>query len=108
MSEDALARYRAWESDPGACDDRTRLLVRLLATALESATAPRRIGSNAKVGGSNRVLTMREAADYVGMSYYRFARHYRADWGIPFHRVGARVQFRERDLESFLDRNRWQ
>lgn len=47
-SGDALARYRAWEADPGACDDRTRLLVRLLATALEASTAPRRTGRDAR------------------------------------------------------------
>lgn len=59
-----------------------------------------------RIGGSNRILTMREAAGYVGMSYYRFARHYRSDWRIPCYRVGGRVNFRERDLESFLDQNR--
>jgi predicted site-specific integrase-resolvase len=59
-----------------------------------------------KLGGSNKMLTMAEAATFVGISYSRFARHYKRDWAIPCYRVGGRVNFRERDLEGYLERNR--
>jgi excisionase family DNA binding protein len=58
-----------------------------------------------RIGGSNRVLSMREAADYLGVSYKRFAASYKG-WSIACHRIGGRVKFRERDLEWFLDRTR--
>ncbi len=61
--------------------------------------APRRIG------GSNVMLSMHEAAEYVGLSYKHFAAHYR-EWGIVHHRIGKYVRFRTRDIESFLDSTR--
>ena len=59
-----------------------------------------------KIGGSNKMITMAEAAVMVGMSYSRFARHYKRDWRIPCYRVGGRVNFRERDIEAYPERNR--
>ena len=58
-----------------------------------------------KIGGSNKLVSMHEAADYLSVSYKNFAANYKG-WHIPFHRVGNRVKFRERDLETFLDRHR--
>jgi excisionase family DNA binding protein len=58
-----------------------------------------------RIGGSNRLLPMSEAAEYLAHSYKHFAESYRL-WHIPFHKVGGRVYFRERDLEGFLDRVR--
>lgn len=58
-----------------------------------------------RIGGSNRVLSMHEAAQYLGQSYKWFAATYR-ERGIPRHYVGRLVKFRERDLESYLDRVR--
>jgi hypothetical protein len=58
-----------------------------------------------KVGGSNRVVSMHAAADYLGITYKYFAANYKA-WGIACHHIGKYVRFRERDLESYLDRTR--
>lgn len=55
-----------------------------------------------KLGGSNNLLTMHEAADYVCRSYKNFASNYKR-WLIPCHRIQGRVYFRVRDLEAFLD-----
>ena len=59
-----------------------------------------------KLGGSNVMLRMQEAADYVGISRSRFYRHYKDDWHITHYRVGNRVNFRVRDLDAYLDRVR--
>jgi hypothetical protein len=57
--------------------------------------------NNGSIGGSNQLLTMHEAADYVRRSYKNYASSYRR-WGIAAHRIQGRVYFRVRDLESFL------
>ena len=59
--------------------------------------------TDTRIGGSNRMLTMREAAEYIGYSYYRFARHYRSDWQIRHAKVGQRILFRQRWLDAFLE-----
>ena len=53
------------------------------------------------LGGSNRLLTMRQAADRLGISYTTFKRHYR-DWNLQPRPVGQRKQFLERDIEHFM------
>lgn len=57
---------------------------------------------NSGIGGNNRLLTMKESADYLRRSYKNFASSYKR-WGIPAHRISGRVYFRVRDLESFLN-----
>jgi excisionase family DNA binding protein len=52
------------------------------------------------------MLNMQAAADYVGISRSRFYRHYKADWHIAHYRVGNRVNFRQRDLDAYLERQR--
>jgi excisionase family DNA binding protein len=52
-------------------------------------------------GGSNKMLTPREAAERLGVSRSTFYKKWR-HWGIPAHRVGAGLRFRERDLENWL------
>lgn len=76
------------------------------------AVQPRKTGSQAgKIGGSNRILSMGEAAAYLGLTYWAFTKRYKRDH-IPFHKLGdhqnSPVKFRERDLEAYLDRNRWE
>lgn len=56
-------------------------------------------------GGSNELLTVREAAAYLGLSPRALERNWQA-WGIPRHKVGRYVRFRVRDLEQYLERNR--
>lgn len=59
-----------------------------------------------RIGGSNRVVSMHDAALYVGVHYKTFAKHYKLDWRIPHHVIGRMVLFRERDLEAFIERHR--
>ena len=55
----------------------------------------------ANIGGSNKLLTMVQTAEYLGVPASTFAHKWR-EWGLRGYRVGKRVQFRERDLESWL------
>ena len=54
-----------------------------------------------KLGGSNRLLTMMETAEFLGVPHRSLQANWKA-WGLPGYRVGKRVQFRERDLERWL------
>jgi len=53
------------------------------------------------IGGSNRMLNMRETAEFLGVSHKSLQSNWRR-WGLPAYRIGKRVQFRERDLEAWL------
>jgi hypothetical protein len=56
-----------------------------------------------RIGGDNSLLTMRQAAERVHVSYHRFAASYKP-WGIRFVRFpNGRIMFRVRHLESWLD-----
>lgn len=55
-----------------------------------------------RIGGSNKMVDMYEAASYVGATVGTFRQRYKI-WGIPSYRIGRRVMFRERDLESYLE-----
>jgi len=57
------------------------------------------------IGGSNKLLSTREAAIYMGVRYRTLQSRYRI-WGIPHHRVGRAVLFRVRDLDKWLDERR--
>lgn len=57
------------------------------------------------IGGSNKLISMREAADFLGLSYKGFAASYKA-MRIPCFKVGRSVKFRIRDLESWLEGKR--
>jgi hypothetical protein len=67
-----------------------------------------------RIGGSNRLLTMHEAAAYVGRSYSNFSKRYRA-WGIIPHRTGGKmvdgrwrgstVRFTQRSLDAFIEKH---
>jgi len=58
-----------------------------------------------RLGGSSKLLTMREAAQRCRFTYAHFAAMYR-EWGIPYHRVGRKILFMERDIDNYLDRSR--
>ncbi|NEA59410.1 helix-turn-helix domain-containing protein [Streptomyces sp. SID13666] len=53
-------------------------------------------------GGSNKLLTPLEAAQFLAVSLSTFYSNWRR-WGIKAHRVGKHLRFRERDLESWLE-----
>lgn len=58
-----------------------------------------------RIGGSNVLLSMHEAAEYVGLSYKYYARSY-LRFGITYYRVGRYVRFRVRDLDAWLESTR--
>jgi excisionase family DNA binding protein len=53
-------------------------------------------------GGSNRLLRMREAAAYLNVPHRTLARRWR-EWGLTAHRIGRAIEFRERELERWIE-----
>jgi excisionase family DNA binding protein len=57
----------------------------------------------APVGGSNRLLTAADVADYLGVPVKTIYTRWR-DWGLTACRVGRHLRFRQRHVEDWLDR----
>jgi excisionase family DNA binding protein len=55
-------------------------------------------------GGSNRLLSISTAAEYLAIPERRLRDNWRR-WGLRAYRVGRELRFRERDLENWLERN---
>ncbi|MDF2261166.1 helix-turn-helix domain-containing protein [Streptantibioticus ferralitis] len=53
-------------------------------------------------GGSNRLLTPAEVAEWLRVSETTVRNRYRA-WGIKPQKVGRLLRFRERDIANYLD-----
>ncbi|MEU9044138.1 helix-turn-helix domain-containing protein [Kitasatospora sp. NPDC048343] len=53
-------------------------------------------------GGSNRLLTPAEVADWLKVSEITVKNKYRT-WGLPAQKVGRLLRFRERDIVTYLD-----
>jgi excisionase family DNA binding protein len=64
-----------------------------------SGEAKRRAGS---LGGSNRLLSVAEVADYLGVPAKTVYACWRA-WGLRGYRVGRHLRFRLRHLEEWLE-----
>lgn len=58
-----------------------------------------------RIGGSNKSLSMKEAAEYIGVAYVTLKHNYRV-WGIPYIPVGGKITFRVRDLDAWLEKKR--
>ena len=56
-------------------------------------------------GGSNQVISLVKAADYLDCPPRRLRDNWKR-WGIPVYKVGRELRFRVRDLESYLESNR--
>ncbi len=56
-------------------------------------------------GGSNRLMSPKQLADYLGVSKQTVYERWRS-WGIRAHKVGKHLRFRERDVETWLEANR--
>jgi hypothetical protein len=54
-------------------------------------------------GGSNRMLTIAEAAELIGVSPSALYKRWR-EWGLPGSRAGGRLTFRERNVWTWLAR----
>jgi excisionase family DNA binding protein len=55
-------------------------------------------------GGSNRLLDLAKAAEYLDVPERRLRDNWRR-WGIRAYKVGRELRFRERDIEAYLSRN---
>ncbi|MFI6275975.1 MULTISPECIES: helix-turn-helix domain-containing protein [unclassified Streptomyces] len=55
-------------------------------------------------GGSNRLLTPEEVAEWLKVSDTTVRNKYRA-WGLPAQKVGRLLRFRERDIVTYLNSN---
>ena len=66
-------------------------------------TAPDRSPKPKRIGGSNQVVSSKEAAAYLGVSYTRFIKRYRAEWGLVPVGLDSRLRFRVRDLDSLIE-----
>lgn len=54
-------------------------------------------------GGSNRLMSVQEVADYLGVPKTTIYDRWK-EWGLPAHRVGRHLRFRERNVETWLER----
>jgi excisionase family DNA binding protein len=54
-------------------------------------------------GGSNRVLSLEEAAERIGVAPSTLYKHWREWKDLRGYKAGNRVRFRERNVESFID-----
>lgn len=54
-------------------------------------------------GGNNKMLSLAEAAELVGISPSALRRRWR-EWGIPACKIGGRLKVRERNLQTWLAR----
>jgi len=55
-------------------------------------------------GGSNRLLTPEEVAEWLKVSEITVRNKYRV-WGLKAQKVGRLLRFRERDIVAYLDEN---
>jgi excisionase family DNA binding protein len=55
-------------------------------------------------GGSNRLMSCKEAAQYLSVPERTLRDNWRR-WGLKAHRVGRAIRFRERDIEAWLEKN---
>jgi len=53
-------------------------------------------------GGSNRVLTVAETAERIGVAPSTLYKHWREWAGLHGYKVGNLVRFRERNVETFI------
>lgn len=56
------------------------------------------------LGGSNRLLPLAEAADFLGIDNPRSLQEHWRRWGIPAYKVGRELRFRERDLNAWVEK----
>jgi hypothetical protein len=54
----------------------------------------------------NRLLTERQSAAYIGISYESLKRSVRWLGKIPFYRVNKRISYRIKDLDEFMEQCR--
>jgi excisionase family DNA binding protein len=58
-----------------------------------------------RLGGSNRLIGVRETAARLDVPVSTLYKHWR-EWQLTAYRVGRALKFRERDIEVWLERQR--
>jgi len=58
-----------------------------------------------RLGGSNRLIGVRETAERLDVPVSTLYKHWR-EWQLTAYRVGRALKFRERDIEIWLERQR--
>jgi excisionase family DNA binding protein len=66
---------------------------------------PRSAGGTTGLGGSNRLIGVRETAARLDVPVSTLYKHWR-EWQLTAYRVGRALKFRERDIEVWLERQR--
>lgn len=56
----------------------------------------------ATIGGSNRLLRCKEAAEFLSVPQRTLRENWRR-WGLTAHKVGRAIRFRVRDIETYLE-----
>jgi excisionase family DNA binding protein len=54
------------------------------------------------LGGSNRMLSIRDLAELLGISE-RTVRDQWRTWGLTGYRIGRHLRFREREIHAWID-----
>jgi len=54
-------------------------------------------------GGSNRLMSAQETADYLGVNVETLYRRWEK-WGMTAYRIAGRLKFRDRDIENWVER----
>ena len=54
------------------------------------------------LGGSNKLLSLADAAAYLGIPDPLKLRRYWRQWGLPFTKVGRELKIRQRDLDAWI------
>ncbi|WP_406438949.1 helix-turn-helix domain-containing protein [Streptomyces sp. NBC_01613] len=80
---------------------RARLCLAVELCRNRTACLVMQIGENMQ-GGSNRLLTPAEVADWLKVSEVTVKNRYRK-WGLKAQKVGRLLRFRERDIVAYLD-----
>ena len=62
-------------------------------------------GVATRLGGSNRLIGVRETAVRLDVPVSTLYKHWR-EWKLTAYRVGRALKFRERDIEAWLERQR--
>lgn len=58
-------------------------------------------GDHDNLGGSNRWLSLNSAAAHLDMPPERLRRYFKR-WGIPAYRAGRELRFKERELNTWV------
>ena len=55
-------------------------------------------------GGSNKLLSIPQVAEKLNQKERTVREHWR-HWGLTGYRVGRTIQFRERDVDNWIEKN---